>query len=55
MRAESDARRHRSGLVGGGGAVVVVVEEEEGGQGVARIASVEVAGSLTGEGGTHPN
>lgn len=41
---------------GGGGAVVVVmVEEEEGGQGVARIASVEVAGSLTGEGGTHPN
>ena len=29
--------------------------EGGGGRGVARIASVEVAGSLTGEGGTHPN
>lgn len=49
MRAESDARRSQRAC-GGGRAV-----GEEGGQGVARIASVEVAGSLTGEGGTHPN
>lgn len=56
MRAESDARRCRSwrraGRVEWGGRVV---RGWRGGRGVARIASVEVARSLTDEGGTHPN